>query len=123
MSAPRLRRIGQGLAAFSAAVIAYATLAPGVPAPDVDTTFLHFLLFIPLGLGGSLWMAELDADQQGRARLFVLGLVLLFAAGTELGQALVGRNPSFNDFMADAAGGGLGVLVGSWLVRRARRDS
>jgi len=122
MSAARLRRIGQGLTAFSAAVIAYATLAPGVPAPDVDTTILHFLLFIPLGLGGSLWMAELEVDQQRRARIFVLGLVLVFAAGTEIGQGLVGRNPSFGDFIANAAGGGVGVLAGSWLARRAGRS-
>ena len=123
MDASRLRRIGQAITAASAMIIAYATLAPGVSAGDVDTRILHFLMFIPLGLGGALWMATLEPAAQKRARLAILGLVLVFAAATEIGQGAVGRNPSVSDFIANAAGGGLGVLVGGLIASRGRRAS
>jgi len=121
VDAQRLRKVGQALAALSAAFIVFATLSPSVSAGDVDDRLIHFLLFVPLGLGGALWMSVLDPAIQRRARLAVLGLILAFAAATEIGQGFVGRNPSVPDFIADAAGAGLGVLIGSFIAARSRR--
>jgi len=121
MSARQLRRVGQAITALSAAFIVYATLSPSVSAGDMDDQLAHFLLFFPLGLGGALWMAQLDPAAQRRSRLAVLGVVLTFAALTEVGQGFVDRDPSFSDFVADAAGAGVGVLIGSAITSRIRR--
>lgn len=122
MRAERIRKVGQALTAVSAVIIAYATLAPGVDAGAADDEFLHFLLFLPLGLGGALWMAALEPAVQKKARLGILLVVLVFAAATEIGQGAVdGREPSFGDFIADAAGAGLGLLIGGLIAARAER--
>jgi len=124
MRATHLRKIGQAITALSAMAIAYATLQPNVSADLGNDTFLHFLLFLPLGAGGALWMAQLEPPVQKRARLAILGLVLFFAAATELAQVpMENRTGSLSDFIADAAGGGLGVLLGGWMASRAKRDA
>lgn len=87
----------------------------------MDDQLAHFLLFLPLGLGGALWMAQLEATAQRKSRLAILGVVLAFAALTEIGQGFVDRDPSLSDFVADAAGAGVGVLVGSAIISRIRR--
>lgn len=122
MSASLIRRAGQAIAALSAAIIVYATLSPSVSAGGMDDQLAHFILFFPLGLGGALWMAQLDPASQRRSRLAALGAILVFAAATEIGQAVVDRDPSFTDFVADAAGTGAGVLLGGLFASRSRRD-
>ena len=107
---------------MSAVFIAYATLSPSVSAGGMDDQLAHFILFFPLGLGGALWMAQLDRASLGRSRLAVLGVVLAFAAATEIGQGFVGRDPSFGDFVADAAGASAGVFVGGLIASRARGE-
>lgn len=123
MRAEFLRKVGQAITALSAVVIAYATLRPNVSADLGNDSLLHFLLFLPLGAGGALWMAQLPPALQKRARLGILLLVLFFAAATELMQVPIeGRTASLTDFFADAAGGGLGLLAGGWMAARARRN-
>lgn len=122
MRADVLRKIGQAITAVSAVVIAYATLQPSVSTDLGNDSILHFLLFLPLGAGGALWMAQLEPVLQKRARLGILLLVVFFAAATELAQIpMEARTGSFSDFVADAAGGGLGLLIGGWLASHARR--
>lgn len=122
MSASRLRQVGQAVTALSAVFIVYATLSPSVSAGGVDDRVAHFLLFLPMGLGGVLWMAQLEPQAQRRSRLAVFALILVFAVATELGQSFVDREPDLSDVIADAAGAGIGVLVGSAIASRARRD-
>ncbi len=125
MRASTLRKVGQAITALSAVVIAYATLQSSLNTDlGGNDTLLHFLLFLPLGVGGALWMAQLEQAQQKRARLAILVVILAFAAATELAQVpMENRTGSLSDFIADAAGGGLGVLLGGWMASRANRDS
>jgi VanZ family protein len=123
MRAEILRKVGQAVTALSAVMIAYATLRPNISTDIADDSVLHFLLFLPLGAGGALWMSQLPPALQKRARLGILLLVLFFAAATELMQVpMEGRTGSISDFFADAAGGGVGLLVGGWLAARAKRN-
>lgn len=124
MQADLLRKMGQAITAVSAVIIVYATLRPNVSADLAGTdTLWHFLLFLPLGAGGALWMARLDPLQQRRARLGILLLALFLAAATELAQGPIdGRSPSLADFFADAAGAGVGLLAGGWAAARAKRN-
>lgn len=117
-----LRRLGQALTALSAGVIAYATLTPDLAVqPAVDATLAHFLLFLPLGLGGALWIAPMPEQRRRRALPFLLLVILGFAAATEMLQGPIdGRSPSFADFVADAAGGATGLLLGNLLLRIRR---
>ncbi len=124
MQAGFVRKLGQAVTALSAVVIVYATLRPNLSTDLADDTYLHFLLFLPLGMGGALWMAQLPPPLQKKARLGILLVVLFFAAITEIAQGPIdGRSPSLNDFFADAAGAGVGVLAGSWVASQARRGN
>ncbi len=124
MRADVLRKLGQAITAISAVIIAYATLQPSVSADLGSDSVLHFLLFLPLGFGGALWMAQLEPALQKRAQLVILLLVLFFGAATELAQIpMEHRTASFSDFVADAAGGGLGLLAGGLLASRAKRTT
>lgn len=125
VTASRVRQLGQALTALSAVIIAYATLTTTASPPptDTDDQVLHFLLFLPLGVGGAMWMAMLPPDRQRRARALILAIILAFAAATELIQGVMEtRDGSFADFVADAAGAGLGVVIGGFVASRARRD-
>lgn len=123
MKANQVRQLGQAVTALSAVIIAFATLSPDTGIGATNDTIAHFLLFLPLGAGGALWMANLEPATQRRARLAMLGVILAFAAGTELAQvAMEERTGSLSDFIADAAGGGVGLLIGGWIASRARRS-
>ncbi|MCA9847754.1 MAG: VanZ family protein [Dehalococcoidia bacterium] len=123
MRADFVRKLGQAVSAMSAAVIVYATLRPNLSTDIADDSLLHFMLFFPLGMGGALWMAQLDPTLQKKARLGILIVALFFAAATEIAQGPIeGRTPSLSDFFADAAGAGLGLLAGGWVASRARRS-
>jgi len=123
ISASLLRRIGQALTALSAVLILFATLSPDVSAPTGSGQLGHFLLFLPMGAGAALWMAKLPVDSQKRARALLLLFILAFAAFTEIAQTFIdGRHGSLTDFIADAAGAGVGVMLGGFMAQRARRD-
>lgn len=119
-----VRRVGQAVTALSAVLIAYATLTVATgPTPDADDQVLHFLLFLPLGIGGAFWLAEQPLERQRRGRALILLVILGFAAATEVGQMFIeSRDASLSDFIADAAGAGLGVMLGGLVAGRARRD-
>lgn len=124
MNATRVRQVGQAMTALSAVIIAYATLTVGnLPAAGSYDKAAHFLLFLPLGIGGALWLAGRSAPAQRRGRAIILTVILVFAAATEVGQGfLETRDGSFADFVADAAGAGLGVFLGGLVAGRSRRD-
>lgn len=113
------------MTALSAVIIAYATLSASAGGTSTNADeVVHFLLFFPLGVGGALWTATLAPDRQRRAQVIVLVVILAFAAATEIGQMFVEtRHASITDFIADAAGAGLGVLVGSMIAGRARDEA
>lgn len=122
MRASHLRRVGQAVTALSAVIIAFATLSPDVSAASGNDQLGHFLLFLPLGVGGALWLAPLPAKTQRRARALILLVILSFAAATEIGQMFIEtRSASLGDFIADTAGATLGVVVGGIASRRAPR--
>lgn len=122
MSGDLLRRIGQAMTALSAVTIAFATLSPNVSTTGGSDQLGHFLLFLPLGIGGAFWLAPLPVETQKRARALILLVILAFAAATEIGQMFIeSRSASLGDFVADSAGAALGVLLGGFAARRARR--
>jgi VanZ family protein len=56
--------------------------------------------------------------QKTQTRILVAtALTLIIGAGTELGQSLVSRDPSFLDFLADLVGLAVGLVSGIWLLR------
>lgn len=112
------------MTALSAVIIAYATLTVGnVPAAGSNDKILHLLLFVPLGVGGALWLATWPPARQRQGRAIILAVILLFAAATELGQGMIEtRDGSLGDFIADALGAGLGVFLGGIVASRATRD-
>ena len=57
------------------------------------------------------------------ALMYTHNWALFFAAATEIAQGPIdGRTPSMSDFIADAAGVGLGLLAGGWVAARAQRN-
>jgi glycopeptide antibiotics resistance protein len=90
-------------------------LARGVPpriGPEVYATVLNVIVFVPLG-----WIG-VDLLRR-RASTVALSLLAL-SVGVELVQALpaLGRAPSLLDVACNAAGGLIGALLGSVVVRR-----
>lgn len=114
-------RAGQALTLLSLGLIAFATLSPSAGATPISDKMVHFLLFLPLGLGGALWTAGFSGGVLTRARFAVLGLVLLAATMTEVLQwPIETRSPSLGDWYADAAGGTAGVILGALIGDWAR---
>jgi VanZ family protein len=91
------------------------TPGPDVPAgPHGIDKLVHGSLFLALALSGS-WA--------GVRRGVLAGLLLLYAAGSELIQALPGlqRDATIGDWLADSVGVLLGLLLWNLLAgRRAR---
>jgi VanZ family protein len=100
--------------AFAAAVLvslvvlfAPADAVPSAP-PGVDK-LVHASLFAALALTGR-WA--------GIARVPLAPLLVLYAAGSEVLQGLVGRDAAVGDWVADVVGLLLGLLAWQSLVRR-----
>ena len=112
------------MTALSAVIIAYATLTvANVPAAGSNDKLIHFLLFVPLGLGGALCLANQSPEAQRRGRALILVVILTFAIATELGQGMMEtRDGSLADFIADAIGANVGVLLGGFIASRAQRE-
>lgn len=104
---------------------------------------LGFLLILVWGwwvavappTGGSAWFPQADKVKHAAAfavfafwacmadlkpRWFWAGMLLAYGVGIEWGQSMVpGRDASWGDVLADAAGIALGVGIAGWLERRA----
>ena len=100
-----------------------ALAAGGLAAILASTCCLGPLLLITLGFSGA-WIGNLTALEPYRPIFIGVALVaLFFAAATEIAQGPIdGRTPSMSDFIADAAGVGLGLLAGGWVAARAQRN-
>lgn len=86
---------------------------------------LHFWSFALLGCG-----LPVLADPQSRFRwsrgALLFGILAVYAAVDELLQIPVGRSAEFLDWLADVAGGALGlcaaILAGQWWHRRRKAN-
>jgi hypothetical protein len=89
----------------------------------IDCQDGHALAFIALGT--SLGVQVL-AGRRGRGALVravaVLLLLGVFAAVDELAQGWTGRDASFDDWLADASGALLGLVLGSEIARYLAQD-
>ncbi len=98
---------------------------PDLPVPGGDKT-VHFAAYCLLSvLLGSVCVSASNArlEQTGLYRPFpavgVLLLIVLYAAFDELTQPLVGRFCESVDWMADVAGGAVGVIFVDKVINRA----
>jgi VanZ family protein len=96
----------------------------GLPPVRVSDRLAHFMVYLLLSvlLWASLWSGRRAV---GRLGATVIGTALLYGALDELTQPLVGRFASLDDWLADAGGVLVGVLVMSivaGLMHVLRRD-
>lgn len=93
-----------------AVLFAPASDVPSAP-PGVDK-IVHASLFAVLALTGR-WA--------GIARVVLAPLLVLYAAGSEVVQGLIGRDAAVGDWVADVVGLLLGLLAWQWFARRGAR--
>jgi hypothetical protein len=103
--------------AFAVAVlVSLAVLfapASDVPSAPVGVDKLvHASLFAALALTG-LWA--------GVSRVVLVPVLVLYGAGSEVVQGLIGRDAAVGDWVADVGGVLLGLLAWLWLARRVAR--
>jgi hypothetical protein len=103
--------------AFAVAVlVSLAVLfapASDVPSAPVGVDKLvHASLFAALALTG-LWA--------GVSRVVLVPVLVLYGAGSEVIQGLIGRDAAVGDWVADVVGVLLGLLAWLWLARRVAR--
>jgi VanZ family protein len=118
MTGPLVRHgtLSRGVFAVVVLISLAVLFAPGQdvpPAPHGVDKLVHSGLFLALALSGS-WA--------GVRRGVLVGLLLLYAAGSELIQAIpaLQRDATLGDWLADAVGVLLGLLV--WAVLASRLD-
>lgn len=100
-------------------IIAWATLTPTPPTPNLNTLYVdkiyHVVAFAALIFPTALLYA--------RALTWVLPLAGLFGVAIELVQPVTGRAAEAGDVLADLIGLGVGTAIGltlrAWLRRRA----
>lgn len=119
-----LRRLAALGAVGTVVVILASTLTPlaideNGCAFGVPCTLGHGIAFAALGLTLSgLYVTSSFARRNPRRALVMLILAIwIFAGATELAQAEVARDPSFEDWAADMLGAIGGLLVGGFLLR------
>lgn len=78
----------------------------------------HFIAYGLLAFLMTAWLRLARARRRG-VGLLVFAVCTAYAAVDELTQPIVNRFADFRDFLADAVGAGLGVLVGMFAFRRA----
>jgi VanZ family protein len=103
--------------AFAVVVlVSFAVLfapAQDVPsAPHGIDKLVHGSLFAALALSGR-WA--------GVGRAVLAPALVLYAAGSEVIQGLIGRDAAIGDLLADVVGVLLGLLLWQWIERRAPR--
>ena len=108
---------------YTAATIALILMGLGMvvllspysgPAALMPATMGHFLLFLALGLTLGVWWAAGPTRNAVTDLAMLLGGLLLFASGSEVGQIWVdGRTPQTGDWLADAAGTVAGLSIGA----------
>jgi hypothetical protein len=90
-----------------AVLFAPASDVPYAPA-GVDK-IVHVSLFAALALTGR-WA--------GVSRVVLVAVLVLYGAGSEVLQCMIGRDAAVGDWLADVAGIFLGTVVWHWLARR-----
>lgn len=112
VSPDRGARIAAWITAFIALAIAVGTLLP-VPQPNLDVShsdkIQHFVAFAALILP--------MAVAHPRALRWLLPAAIAFGGAIELIQPFVGRSRELGDFIADAAGGCFGAVLGMAIRR------
>jgi VanZ family protein len=103
--------------AFAVAVlVSFAVLfAPASDVPSALTgvdKIVHASLFAVLALTGR-WA--------GIPRVVLAPVLVLYAAGSEVVQGLIGRDAAVGDWVADVVGLLLGLFAWQWLTRRGAR--
>jgi hypothetical protein len=93
-----------------AVLFAPASDVPGAPA-GVDK-IVHATLFAALAFSGR-WA--------GVGRTVMAGVLVGYAAASEVVQGMIGRDAAVGDLIADVVGVLLGLLAWQWLGRRAAR--
>jgi hypothetical protein len=93
-----------------AVLFAPASDVPYSP-PGVDK-IVHASLFAALALTGR-WA--------GASRVVLAPALVLYGAASEVVQGWIGRDAALGDWLADAVGVLLGLLVWEWFARRAAR--
>jgi VanZ family protein len=93
-----------------AVLFAPASDVPSAPA-GVDK-IVHASLFLALAVSGR-WA--------GTGRGVLAGVLVGYAAASEVVQGLIGRDASVGDLIADVVGVLLGLLLWQWAGRRASR--
>jgi VanZ family protein len=87
---------------------------PAVPSEGVDK-FVHLGAFAALAwLLAMAWQRSAGRLGGGHLRAAWL-LIVIYAAVDELSQPWFGRSCSLSDWLADAAGAALGLIVFTWL--------
>ncbi|MBD3680024.1 MAG: VanZ family protein [Rhodobacteraceae bacterium] len=102
-----------------AAIIAWATLTPNPPTPELNRPlsdkFYHVMGFAGLVFPTALLYA--------RSLIWILPLAVLFGVVIELVQPFFGREAEAGDVLADLIGLGMGTVIGltlrAWLRRRS----
>jgi len=104
---------------FLAVIIAWATLTPTPPTPDLDSPhadkIYHVVAFAVLVLPTSVLYA--------RSLTWVLPLACVFGIAIELVQPFTGRSAEVADILADLVGIGVGTAVGLTLSAIVRRHA
>lgn len=99
-----------------AGVIAWLTLTPNPPAPELNRLLsdkhYHAIAFAALVLPSALLYA--------RSLIWMLPLAALFGGAIELVQPYMGRDAEAADLLADVIGIGVGTVLGLVLRRQIR---
>lgn len=111
-----------------AAAIVWLSGQPGYPfdvsLPAPFDKVAHLAAFAVLAASSEIALRRTNpALPFGRRFLVLFIAVAVFAASDELHQRFVpGRSCDFYDWMADAIGGGLGLVLAAWPKLRKRRE-
>jgi VanZ family protein len=92
-----------------------------IPSPDIKIRvrhadkMAHLSAYAVMGFLCARWRRE-RGDSQGRVALYALGFVALVGAVDEIHQLWIpGRSAEFADWLADVAGGAIGIALSAYL--------